>query len=132
MEVAGGAPAIGCGLLFGCLPLAAELRQFQLFEQGWQSGLQRWPAGASTQEFVIAAGREIEGVGVSGLNLDCAELLAALAICAAALLTLLAGSLGATAFRLGFFRLCVVAAGAGLGLPARLHGLEAPQNRAVP
>lgn len=67
-----------------------------------------------------------------GLNLDCAELLAALAICAAALLTLLAGSLGATAFRLDFFRLCVVAAGAGLGLPARLHGMEAPQNRAVP
>ena len=33
IEVTGWAPAIGCGLLFGRLPLAAELRQFQLFQE---------------------------------------------------------------------------------------------------
>ena len=45
IEVAGRAPAVGLGLLFGRLPLAAELRQFQLFEQGWQGCFQCRPAG---------------------------------------------------------------------------------------
>jgi hypothetical protein len=35
IEVAGRAPAIGCGLLLRRLPLAAELGQFQLLKQGW-------------------------------------------------------------------------------------------------
>jgi len=45
VEVAGGIPALGSGLLFGRLPLAADLRQFQLFQQIWQRHLQRRPAG---------------------------------------------------------------------------------------
>jgi len=45
IEVAGWTPAIGCGLLLGRLPRAAELGQFQLLEQRWQSGFQCRPAG---------------------------------------------------------------------------------------
>jgi hypothetical protein len=41
IEVAGWTPAIGCGLLLGRLPLAAELGQFQLFQHRWQSRFQR-------------------------------------------------------------------------------------------
>ena len=40
--------------LFGRLPLAAERRQFQLFEKSRQGHFQCRPAGGSTQEFVIA------------------------------------------------------------------------------
>jgi hypothetical protein len=35
IEVTGWTPAIGCGLLLGRLPLAADLRQFQLFQERW-------------------------------------------------------------------------------------------------
>jgi hypothetical protein len=36
-------------------PPAVELRQFQVLEQGWQSGFSAGRLGGSTQEFVIAA-----------------------------------------------------------------------------
>ena len=45
IEVAGGITALGARLLFGRLPLAAELRQFQLLEKGRQGCFQRRPSG---------------------------------------------------------------------------------------
>ena len=45
VEVTGWCPTVGLGLLFGRLPLAAELSQFQLFEERWQSRIQCRAAG---------------------------------------------------------------------------------------
>jgi hypothetical protein len=55
IELAGWGTAVGLGLLFSHLPLAAELRQFQLLEKGWQGFSSAGRLGSSTQKFLIAA-----------------------------------------------------------------------------
>lgn len=55
IQVAGRAPAIGCGLLFGRLPLAADWANFNCFRGEGRALSRAGLLGGSTQEFVMAA-----------------------------------------------------------------------------